>query len=244
MATLERTKTHRLVKKPQITARYLADYMAASERARRTIIRGCKFQPLARVMQHDEAKLVVSKSIWEANQGAEFLTSESCRIRNKLADSDFDRDTNDLNADYVARFAKVRDKLALPEADFAAPGRSVSISINGVKVNIELHARLSRRTRTNKIKTGAATLRYAKGKPLAEEIGLWQSAFLFGYLQSAETAENTEPEQKLCLTIDAYTGNSIAAPTDSISRFRNMEAACATIAERWENIEPPEPAVL
>ncbi len=241
---LDQTRTHREVKKPQITARYLADYMAASERARRTIIRGCKFQSLARVMQHDEAKLVVSKSIWDADKGAEFLTAESCRIRNKLADSDFERDTNDLNADYVARFAKVRDKLALPEAEFSSPGKSISILINGVKINVELHARLNRRTRTNKIKTGAAALRYAKGKPLLEEIGFWQSAFLFGCLRAAETTENVEPEQKLCLTIDAYAGNAISAPSNSISRFRNMEAACATIAERWDNIEPPEGAVL
>lgn len=241
---LDRLKTHREVKKPQITARYLADYMAASERARRTIIRGCKYQSLARIMQHDEAKLVVSKSLLDPKKGFDFLTEESCRIRNKLADSDFDRDTNDLNADYVARFAKVREKLMLPDADFAAPGRSVATSINGVKINIELHARLSRRTKTNKVRTGAASLRYAKGKPLAEEIGRWQSAFLFGYLQSAETEENTEPEQKLCLTIDAYAGNAISAPTDSISRFRNMQAACATIAERWDNIEPPEGAVF
>jgi hypothetical protein len=34
------------------------------------------------------------------------------------------------------------------------------------------------------------------------------------------------------------------APTDSVSRFKNMEAACASIAERWPNVAPPPNAVL
>ncbi len=47
-------KTHREVKSPQVNARYLADFMAASEVAKRSIIRGCKYQSIARVVQHDE----------------------------------------------------------------------------------------------------------------------------------------------------------------------------------------------
>ena len=43
-------KTHNVLKSPKISLRYLADYMAASEKARRTIIRGCKYQPIARVV--------------------------------------------------------------------------------------------------------------------------------------------------------------------------------------------------
>jgi hypothetical protein len=56
-------KTHRVRKSPQISARDLADYMEASEQARRTIVRGSKFVSTARAMQHDEAKSTVSKFI-------------------------------------------------------------------------------------------------------------------------------------------------------------------------------------
>jgi hypothetical protein len=37
--------------------------MAASETAKRSIIRGCKYQAIARVIQHDEARLSVGKFI-------------------------------------------------------------------------------------------------------------------------------------------------------------------------------------
>ncbi|WVX49994.1 hypothetical protein ROLI_030900 [Roseobacter fucihabitans] len=51
-------------------------------------------------------------------------------------------------------------------------------------------------------------------------------------------------EEKLCLTLDGATGHFIAAPTNATRRFQNVQAACVSIAERWENIEPPESAVL
>lgn len=49
-------KTHREVKNPQISGRFLSDYMAASETRQRTIVRDCKYQPIGRVVQHNEAK--------------------------------------------------------------------------------------------------------------------------------------------------------------------------------------------
>jgi hypothetical protein len=35
-------KTHTEIKKPSINVRFLADYMAASEQSKRTVLRGCK----------------------------------------------------------------------------------------------------------------------------------------------------------------------------------------------------------
>jgi len=58
------------------------------------------------------------------------------------------------------------------------------------------------------------------------------------------TEEAAEPEHKLCVTIDAYTGVAHAAPTDAVRRFQNMRAACETIAEWWPRVAPPTGAVL
>jgi hypothetical protein len=191
------------------------------------------------VVQHDEAKSTVAKFIRDESPDASILTEKAQALRDRMADSDFDRDLLDHNADYIDRFAAVVGNLNLPKAEILAPGKAGAIDLNGIKVTTELHFRLRRLTKTNKIKVGAGALRYAKGKALSEEVGQWQSAFMFGYLIQTGVEEGAEPEHKLCLTVDAYAGVCHPAPTDSTSRFHNMAAACATIAEWWPNITPP-----
>jgi hypothetical protein len=240
----EQQKTHREVKKPQISARSLADFMAASETAKRTIVRGCKYQPIARVIQHDEAKLTVAKFIRDGRDDISLLTEAAKRIRNRMADTDFDRDLYDHNADYIDQFAKALAVLELPEAEVLAPGATPALMLSGVRVTAELHFRLRRLTRTNKIRVGAGMLRYAKGRSLAAPVADWQSAFIFGYLNRTGIEDGADTEHALCLTVDAYSGKTHPAPGDAVRRFQNMESACATIAERWPNILPPPNAAI
>jgi hypothetical protein len=56
-------KTHIEVPDAEISVRYLADYMAGSERKRRSIIDTCKYRPIARVLQHKEATLAISTAL-------------------------------------------------------------------------------------------------------------------------------------------------------------------------------------
>lgn len=237
-------KTHRKVNNPQISARFLADYMAASEQAKRTIVRNCKYQAIARLLQHDEAKAAVGKFIRTGNGDTSTLFGAAQKLRDRIADSDYDRALYDTNADYIDRFGQIAHQLILPNAEILPPGKSAAITLNGVKVTPEISFGLQRTTTTNKIRVGAGMLRYAKGKPLRVDQAEWQSAFLFGYLKRVIADDALEPELKLCVVIDAYSGVCHAAPTNSVSRFKNMEAACASIAERWPNIPPPNNAVI
>lgn len=237
-------KTHRMVKEPRISARYLSDFMAASERGRRSIVRGCKYQPIARLVQHNEAKSTVSNFLRDGEDDTATLTQKALTLRNMMADSDFDRDLLDHNADYIDRFASIYPDLVLPKADFLPPGKAPAINLNGVKVTTDLQFRLRRLTKTNKIRVGGAAFRYAKGKPLAAEVACWQSAFMLGYLHATGTEPEAEAEGQLCITIDAVGGVCHRAPTDAQSRFNNMEAACATISEWWPAITPPDGAIF
>lgn len=237
---MEPKKTHREAKKPQISARYLADYMTASETARRTIVQKCKYQPIAKVIQHDEAKIAVSKFIRGGGDDISKLREDAQRLRDRIADDAFDRDLFDHNADYIDRFADVASELQIPESiERLAPGASVPLVIHGVSVSPQLQFRLKRTTKSNKLRVGAGVLRYAKGKALLPATGEWQSAFLLGYLR-ATADDGLDPEAALCLTVDAYTGIAHRAPGDSATRFKNMGAACQTIFERWPAIKPPK----
>jgi hypothetical protein len=233
-----------MVSEPKISARYLADFMAASERGRRTLLRGCKYRPIARLVQHDEAKSTISKFLRDGDGNTVTLTEKAQILRNRMADSDFDRDLLDHNADYIDRFAEVFPDMELPHVEFYPPGKAPPIELNGVKVTNEIQFRLRRLTKTNKIRVGGAAFRYAKGKPLPTEVANWQSAFMLGYLHQTGTEPEAEAEGQLCLTIDVAGGVCHTAPTDAVTRFNNMVAACATISEWWPNVPAPEGAVF
>ena len=237
-------KTHREVKDPRITLRFLADYMAATSTSQRSILRNCKYPPIARLIQHNEAKQIVSKFIRAGNPDTTELDQKAQQLRDRMADDDFYRDLFDHNADYVSRYAKIHALLQLPKAELLAPGAQPAIHLNGVKLNPELHFRFQRLTKTNETRIGAAMLRYQKGKALSADVGAWQSAILLGYLNLSNADANLIPEGKLCATIDAYSGAVHLAPSNAKHRFNQVESSCATITEWWPGIKPPNGAIL
>ena len=209
--------------------------MAATETGQRSIVRGCKFQPIARVIQHEFARAVISRFLWDESMDVAYLMDEADTLRNRLADTPFDRDLFDHNADYLERFAEIHKKVAIPAAEICQAEDCPAIAVNGVKVTAGLHFRLSRTTRTNKVRIGGGMLRYAKSKALPERVGQWQSAFIFGYLSRSTGGEDAAPEHKLCLTVDAYSGEAWPAPSDSVRRFSQMEVGvhdhCRALAQ-------------
>ena len=239
-------KTHLRHDRPQMAARALADYMAASEVSKRTVVRNSKYEPLLHVAHHDEARVVVGKFVADRDTDLSWLAEESQRIRDRgtAAPEGFERDLAGRNAAYIERFAKVWPGVAMPKAEILPAGEAPPLDLNGVRVTVELHFRLRRASRNNTLRTGAGTLRYSKNRPLPRAVGEWQAAFLLGYLRALGTAPGEEPDGKLCLVLDAQAGALHTAPGDAVRRFGQMTAACASIAERWPNVAPPPGAVL
>jgi hypothetical protein len=237
-------KTHVEVKKPEIDVRYLADYMAASERKRRSIVEGCKFRPIARLLQHREARMTIASALRRHEKDPQVLQEKAESIRNKIATDDFDALTNETNADYVKQFSAILARVELPEAEIL-PGKVFPvIPVNGVNIRFSPDLLLRRTTKTNKLKRGAVMLRYAKGKSLGPTTAGWQSAAILGMLGEHADEDGAEPDKPLCVTVDCQTGETYPALGSAVSMFANMKAACQSISERWPNIPPPEGAVL
>jgi hypothetical protein len=240
----ETKKTHTEVKLPRMSIGRLADYMAASEQARRGIAQSCKYRAIARVVQHNEAKAIISNHIMSGIEGAGALQGKADFVRNKLADDDFEGDLNDHNADYIEQFIASIPNVALPDADRLPTKQFGPLMLNGVRVTFNPQILLRRITKTNKVKSGALMLRYGKNKTLPAAVGGWQSAGIYGYLRTLEESEKTEAERALCITLDAFTGKCHDAPGNAVYLFNEMKAACATINERWPAIKPPKKAIL
>lgn len=233
-------KTHRLVKSPQISVARLADYMGASEQARRTILQSCKYQPSARVIQHNDAKTIITQFLRTGNQNLEILKQNLDQLKARICDDQFEADVNQHNCDYVARFIKVLDAIngKLPDAEYRLAGPVRKMDINGTAVSFDPQLVLTRLTKRNVQKCGALMLRYGKNNTLDSEVGTHQSAFIYVYFRDNPLADS-EAEKSLSITIDAFAGVVHEAPGDSVYRHKEMAAACAAIAERWEAIKPP-----
>jgi hypothetical protein len=233
-----------MVAEPEMGVRYLADYMAGSERKKRSVLVEAKYRRRARLPQHREAKAVIASALIKGNGNKAFLHERAVFIRNKLATDDFDAFINETNADYVERFSQVVGELDLPGVEFL-PGKTYSLGkINGLKVPFGTNLSLRRTTKSNKMTAGAVMFRYAKGKNLSAETAAYQSAAILGFLRQLPSEDGVEIDPALCITLDGHSAIPHRAPSKAITMFKNTLAACETIADAWPNVKPPKGAFI
>lgn len=241
----ELQKTHDLREKPGMSANRLADYMAASEQARRSILRACKFRPRARLIQHQDAKESISSWLSSGDSDVAALEARSEMLRNGLQGSDFDNDVAEHNADYIDRFIEMMPSLPTKAQEIGKAGKMPALDLGGFALSFTPDLILRRINRRNVPKLGVGFFRYAKGKPISSEACCWQGAISMGYLTTKlkQGLGDVDPEGDLCVTIDMWSGQSHAAPSNANYRFNEVRAACAGIVERWGQIAPPENAI-
>ena len=242
---MDEKKTHVEVAEPTVNVRYLADYMAGSERKKRAIAEACKYRPIARLIQHNEAKAAIGAAILAGPFDVQALKDRAKFIRDKMAADDHEALTNEANADYVHRFAMICGGMKLPNGELSPGKQYPAKDINGVKVAFKPNLMVRRpNQKTNAMDLGAIMFRYAKGKALPPLVADYQSAAILGILADYENGASDVPHKALCLTFDGYTGTFYKAPGAAVSMWANMQAACAYIAERWPNIKPPKNSIL
>jgi hypothetical protein len=234
--------THREQAEPCMPARVLADFMVASETARRTLVRDCKYPPVGRLMQHGEARAAIAGFLRSDERDPARLMSVATMLRARTAGSAFMTTLWARNADYLERFAGLWPAMGWPDATFT-PGGGEVFRLNGVRIRFDLAAGLARTSRRNVRRTGAVMLRYANGRALDPEVAAWQSALLLGTLRG-QAVDGADPDPRLCLTVDGWAGVVHAAPSDSVRRCGHLAAACSTIAERWAAVGAPLGAVV
>ena len=131
----------------------------------------------------------------------------------------------------------------IPACEMAEPTRG-HINLNGTGVIYNPDIAVSRVTNRNTRKLGGIFLRYSKGRELSEDAAKIQSAFAFAYLKENPFEPEAEPEKRLCITIDGYSGRTTEAPGNAVYLFNEMKAVCADVAALWPSIPPPPNAVL
>lgn len=242
----EQQKTHDLRPNPGMSANRLADYMASSEQARRSLLKGCKYRPRARLIQHQDAKESISEWVSSGAEGDDALQTRMEILRGGLQGSDFDKEVAEHNADYIERFLEVRPPTPAKAQEVISAGRMPALDLNGFSLSFSPDLVLRRVNRRNVTKMGVAFFRYSKNRALNPDAACWQGSISMGYLTTKlkQGLAESDAERDLCVTMDMWSGAKHFAPTNAVYRFNEVRAACAGIVERWDQIAPPAGAVF
>lgn len=235
--------THREIKHPRLSDNKLADYMSASEQARRSILRSCKYQPKAAVIQHHDAKRMIAESMINGNVDVKRLTEKLSVYEGKITDTDFEEEVKSHNIDYVKSVLTMGFD-PIKGYEFERCKNQVKLDFNGTEISFFPDVLVARTNQRNNRKIGALNLRYSKSAKLPESTAQYQSALMFGALREKPFEPEATPELALCQTLDGFNGKVYPAPSNSIYLYKEMIAACGAIAYQWPNIEPPANAIL
>ena len=237
-------KTHKVVKNPTVPVQYLADYMAASNQSRRSIVQRCRYKSLARTFQHQLARKTITDHLLDGNPLPGDLGEKAREIGERLADSDFDATLHQHNSDFVQAFADHSEAFDFSNFQLAAPAQLEQPVFNGTQVRFAPSLLTHRTTKANTQKIGGIMYRYAKGKPVSDAVAGWQCSFMYGYFADHPFIEEAKPEAQLCVVLCAVSGTSHTTPKKPIYNYNEMKAVCGDISERWENVPPPPGAVI
>ncbi len=236
--------THREVKAPEVTCRELASYSSGSERNRRNVVEGAKYKPIMRVRQHRDAHRILTKSLSGNKSTKGDFISDIERLAAKICDDEHEVKERDINVGYLRHVLSMYDDIKLPAELVTSAEKWAPIISDSTKVKMGPHLVLRATGRDNVPIIGALTFRYAKGKTINDEEAKYQAALTLGYLRKVPIDDVAEPKEKLCLVMDCHTGRLHQAPSDSLTRFKNMMAACESIADMWPKIKPPIGSVI
>ncbi|MEA2838733.1 MAG: hypothetical protein QOF41_63 [Methylobacteriaceae bacterium] len=236
-------KTHRVVKHPRLSDNKLADYMAASEQARRGILRSCKYQAITAVIQHIDAKKIIADSMANGKLDKIKLASNLEIYEGKITDTDFEEEVKQHNIDYIKNVLTLGIE-AVNGEEFQRCKTSRKLDFNGTEISFRPDMLVARTNKRNNRKIGALNFRYSKSAKLPERTANFQSALMFGALRDQPFEAESTPEHALCQTIDGFNGKVHPAPSNSIYLYNEMKAAGGSVALQWPNIEPPSGAVV
>lgn len=239
-------KTHTLRPSPGMSIRMLADYMTASEQAKRTLLTRSKYAPIAPTIQHDAARESIVEHLSSGAGSTDAIELRIAALKSGLQGSPFEIEKAENNADYLERYLATTPPLPPKAQQIQTGDKMPALDIEGFTLRCSPQFVFRRVTRTNVAKIGLGFLRYSKGKPLPLETACWQGAIAVGYMTTKlqQGLGDIDADREITAVIDVWTGQCHAAPSNSVYRFNEVRAACAGIAQRWGQIPPPPNAVF
>lgn len=221
----------------------MADYMRAGTASQReTVMRAAKFPRTTAVAAYKAARQSITDFLPENGGNLAEVDSHISRLETRLRrepdgwmQDDLKRSIEALEAFKVA-FKSCR----LKRLNFTPGPADLSMSVEGVRINSRLDARVLETADDGSAYGGGIVLFIAGGdtaRKNIEERCKIVAALVHWNLQTI--GGNIEPLPRLCLSFDVFGKTATKAPK-AIDRLRsNIESSCREVAGSWDSVAPP-----
>lgn len=225
-------------KKPQFSVNHLAEYLATTNATQRTkVITAAKFPKKVEVATYGQVRTALRNALTKPAFGKDDLDFLADRLETKVArEAGWNRDEAMRCLRAVHAFQATLQPRSLSQCELSAAPRGLSVSVEGVKINVTLDATVTA-TKGDVTNVGGIVLLYAFSTDRGDLKDRLQATS--GLMLWALEGGQMEPLPRLCMTIDLAENATVKA-SGAHSRFRSrVSESCKEIDARWDDIEPP-----
>jgi hypothetical protein len=221
---------------PYISLNLLGEYMVASFKRQRTILRTLKFPKDCVGPQFDPAQKAVVRYLAGGGGGASRLRPIIDGLLTGDGRGDWFERRDKLSAQAAECLLNMEGQLKL-EGLAVSEGcdRSHRTTIGGVVVSVYPDL-VVRGEKGGEPIVGAMKFRYVKTKPVNAEWAQYSATILHRYVESELALEGEVAQRTLCRVVDVFAGKVYEAPGTFKARRENVEAACWHIKNSWDSI--------
>lgn len=216
---------------PYISVNKLGEYLIATPRRRRAIIRDQKNPKPFKVAIYTEAQNAICDYLVKSEPDESILINAIEALQKKQPETEWDENRLDLCVSAIESFLDI-----IPDLDFAKYNLRRGIKdapdliIADVAISIRPEIILQRNDSRDKF--GALKLCFSKTKGHTEDTAAYVGTMVQQYLIKHQKGCDSVLSDD-CLVVDVFDGEIYTAPRAFKTRLADIEAACEEIANSW-----------
>lgn len=217
---------------PRFAINALMKYSVANSLHRRNIIHEQKYPPTFKATWYDRAHQAITKFIVDGMQDESPLKTELSSLLAATPSNDNEALKISLNIEAIESFLDSYDQIPLGNL---TPSNGTNFTphviLSGVSVSVRPDVEL-RGVIRGKDHAGSLKLYFSKPDRLSKDAFQLGAVLLVHHCRN-HVADAAEVKPANCFVFDVFGGQCYTAPSAFTLRFRNLEANCKEIADRW-----------
>lgn len=224
--------------------------MAADDGPRETLIRDLKYERLARSLVYRTLNQAVASFLVSPTRDRRILIAARETLVAERDASQNPRQRENIVYELRALDAFEASLNALSLTGWTlerVPVGGHRLDVEGVRINVRPTVRIRLRKLRGADQVGALLVDVAKGQaPKTDESAarvanaMTHSAIvLHQYVVDTLPEDGSKPSLDHTIVFHSHRQQAVTAPTNHKRRYRNIEAACRSVASRWDSIKPP-----